>query len=130
VWEEYHGSAGGTPFIPVDEAFAFPEGAEDCFSENFSPANYEETVNTRGLAVYAKQERMKFDIGVELAAQSNPTIICNRPAVTIRLTESGTVPAGASAYADQQAEFAKQVADAEKAGIAEGHPDHPKTPKK
>ena len=48
-----------------------------------------ETVNTVGKAVYAKQRVMDFDVGVELHTQSNPFIICTRPATLIKLTQTG-----------------------------------------
>ena len=46
-WEEYRGSVGGQLFVPADEAFLFPEGA-DIFQTWFAPADFMETVNTVG----------------------------------------------------------------------------------
>ena len=88
-FKEYIGNTtdiNGTvfPFIPADEAIFFPMGTTNTFEVVFAPANYVETVNTRGLPVYAKQERMKFDKGIEIETQSNPLPICKRPEVLVR----------------------------------------------
>lgn len=85
-WERYTGSVGNTDFIPDGEAFLVPEGLRKLFITRFAPADYVETVNTMGLPYYAKQERMKFDKGIELEAQSNPATICTRPDLIIKLT--------------------------------------------
>jgi len=96
TFEEYRGnvpiSGSSTPFVPDNTATFFPEGARDVFVENYGPANFAETVNTKGLPTYAKQERMKFDLGIEIFGQSNPLIICNRPSVCVQSTMSGTAP--------------------------------------
>lgn len=97
VWDEYSGSvlspgggagaAEGMPFIPAGTAFAFPTGVSDLFITRFAPADYVETVNTLGLPYYAKQERMRFDKGVDGETQSNPLSICTRPEAIIKLTK-------------------------------------------
>lgn len=93
IWENYRGKVGDVDFFDDNQGRGFPVGAADIFSEHYAPANYVETVNTMGKAVYAKQERLKFDIGIELQAQSNPMIMCNRPGVLVEITETGTNPA-------------------------------------
>lgn len=89
-WEEYRGKLGSTPFIADNEIRLFPLGTRKIFEEIYGPADYMETVNTKGKPVYAKQERMKFDKGVELEAQSNPLIMCCRPSVLVKMTSTGT----------------------------------------
>lgn len=84
TWENYRGKVGTVDFIPTDECVFFPVGAPDLFDEIYAPAGFVETVNTVGKAEYAKQERMKFDIGVELHVQTNPLMMCNRPAVLVK----------------------------------------------
>lgn len=84
TWENYRGRVGTVDFIPTDECIFFPVGAPDLFEEVYAPADFMETVNTVGKPVYAKQERMKFDIGVELHTQTNPLMMCNRPSVLVK----------------------------------------------
>lgn len=89
-WREYRGKIGSIDFFPTDECRFVPVGVTDLFMQYAAPANFIETVNTTGLEVYAKQQPMDFDIGVELHTQSNPLIICTRPGVLIK----GTIAAG------------------------------------
>ena len=46
-----------------------------------------ETVNTIGLPLYAKQELMRMNKGVELEAQSNPLNLCTKPRAVIKLVK-------------------------------------------
>ena len=85
-WERYRGT--GSVVIPTGEARVFPTGVDELFITRFGPANYEETVNTMGLPYYAKAERMKFDKGMELEAQSNPLNLCTRPASIVKIMTS------------------------------------------
>lgn len=83
TFEEYRGSIAGTPFIDPDKAHFFPVGVPDLFQEINAPANFNETVNTLGKPVYAKQAVMEFDVGVKLHTQSNPLMVCTRPAALV-----------------------------------------------
>ena len=85
-WEEYRGNVSGQPFVADGTALLVPEGVRDLFVTNFAPANYMETANTLGLPYYAKQERMQFDKGVVLEAQSNPISLCTRPSSVVVLS--------------------------------------------
>jgi hypothetical protein len=78
-FENYRGNVGGTAWIDTDRAYAFPVGVRGLFAHYSAPADFIETVNTRGLTMYAKQERMPFDKGIQLHTQSNPLILCTRP---------------------------------------------------
>lgn len=84
TWEEFRGQVGNVKFIDDDECRFVPEGVTGLFSETYAPAEFIETVNTTGKPYYAKQERMKFDVGVELHAQTNPLVYCTRPAVLVK----------------------------------------------
>lgn len=75
---------GGSLFIGADEARIVPMGVPELFITRFAPADYMETVNTKGLPRYAKQFPMKNDKGVELECQSNHISLCTRPAVLRR----------------------------------------------
>lgn len=97
VFEEHRGSAtalnedGSTitrKFLAADDGIAFPRGTANAFSTYFAPADFMETVNTLGQEVYAKQERMKYNKGVEIYTESNPLPICKRPAVLVRIHSS------------------------------------------
>jgi hypothetical protein len=91
TFEEYRGKAtdaSGTVrrFIAAGEAHAFPLGTVDTFGTYFAPADFNETVNTLGQPLYAKQEPRKFDRGTDLHTQSNPLPMCHRPSVLVKLT--------------------------------------------
>jgi len=83
TWENYRGAIGGTKFVDDDKAHFFPLGAGDTLIRALSPGDMVETVGTRGKPIYVKQERMKFDKGIELYGQSNPLHIPTRPAALI-----------------------------------------------
>lgn len=91
TFEEYRGQAtapDGTvrKFIADGEAHCFPIGTANTFVTYFAPADFNETVNTLGKPLYAKQTPRKFDRGVEIHTQSNPLPLCLRPGVLVKLT--------------------------------------------
>ncbi len=91
TFEEYRGQAtdadgNARRFIAAGEAHAFPMGTVDTFGTYFAPADFNETVNTLGQPLYAKQEPRKFDRGTDLHTQSNPLPMCHRPGVLVKLT--------------------------------------------
>jgi len=91
TFEEYRGQAtdvnGVTSrFIAAGEAHVFPFGTVDAFSTYFAPADFNETANTLGQVLYAKQEPRKFERGTDLHTQSNPLPMCHRPGVLVKLT--------------------------------------------
>jgi len=91
TFEEYRGQAtdpdGNTRrFIASGEGHCFPTGTVESFVTYFAPADFNETVNTLGLPLYAKQCPRKFDRGTELHTQSNPLPLCLRPGVLVKLT--------------------------------------------
>lgn len=93
TFEEYRGQAtdaNGTSrrFIAAGEAHCFPLGTVDTFGTYFAPADFNETANTLGQPLYAKQEPRKFDRGTDLHTQSNPLPMCHRPGVLVKLTMS------------------------------------------
>jgi hypothetical protein len=91
VFEEYRGQASNIAganlrFIAAGEAHAFPLGTIDTFGTYVAPADFNETVNTLGQPLYAKQEPRKFERGTDLHTQSNPLPMCHRPGVLVKLT--------------------------------------------
>ena len=93
TFEEYRGQAtdiAGTvrKFIADDEAHFFPVGTASTFRTFFAPADFNETANTLGLPLYAKQAPRKFERGTDLHTQSNPLPICLRPEVLVKGTKA------------------------------------------
>ncbi len=86
TWERYRGTA--SVLVGADDAYAVPEGVPGLFITRFGPADYNETVNTLGLPLYAKAEPMDFGKGINIEAQSNPLNLCTRPAAVIKLTKT------------------------------------------
>lgn len=89
TFEEYQGTADDIDgnarlFIPDGDCRFFPLGTQTTFRTYFAPANFNETVNTVGRELYAKQERRKFDMGRDLHVQSNPLPIVLRPELLVR----------------------------------------------
>jgi hypothetical protein len=86
VWHRYRGR--GACAIPANTARFFPVGVPDLFITRYGPADYIETVNTKGLPRYAKAEPMKMGRGIELEAQANPLHLCTRPKVLLKATKT------------------------------------------
>jgi hypothetical protein len=90
TFEEYRGQATDPDgnvrrFIAANQGHAFPMGTLETFVTYFAPADFNETVNTLGKPLYAKQEPRRFDRGTDLHTQSNPLPMCLRPAVLVKL---------------------------------------------
>jgi hypothetical protein len=79
VWENYRGSVSGHQFQDPDQCIIFPVGSPGLFQTYYAPADFIETVNTIGLPMYAKQEPLPFNKGIQLHTQSNPLPLCTRP---------------------------------------------------
>ncbi|GHU19497.1 minor capsid protein E [Alphaproteobacteria bacterium] len=90
TFEEYRGQATDMNgnvrrFIAANEGHCFPTGTAETFVTYFAPADFNETVNTLGLPMYAKQCPRKFDRGTDLHTQSNPLPMCLRPGVLVKV---------------------------------------------
>lgn len=93
IFEEYRGKAAqpnGTVqrFSAEKEGHVFPVGTYQTFRTYFAPADFNKTVNTIGMPLYAKQSTCEFERGVKLHTQSNPLPLCLRPAVLVKVTAS------------------------------------------
>ncbi len=91
TFEEYRGQATSPDgavrkFIIEGEGHCFPMGTSSSFVTYFAPADFNETVNTLGVPIYAKQCPRKFDRGTELHTQSNPLPLCLRPSILVKVT--------------------------------------------
>ena len=95
TFEEYEGTvdtfAGvAKKFLASKDGVAFPIGTQQTFRTNYAPADFLETVNTRGKEFYAKQEPRKFNRGIDIHMQSNPMNMVMRPALCVRVYTSTT----------------------------------------
>jgi hypothetical protein len=79
IWENYRGQVGDTAFVDTNKCHFAPTGAPGLFRTYNGPADYNETVNTLGRRLYAKQYPMQNDKGVNLDVQMNQLNICTRP---------------------------------------------------
>lgn len=89
---EYNGSVPDptgslVKMIADDEAYFVPMGTS-LFPTYFAPGDFMETVNTAGLALYAKQEPMAFNRGLKIHTQSNPLPLCLKPACVVKGTKT------------------------------------------
>jgi hypothetical protein len=81
---------GSAAFIPANTAWLVPVTVPSIFITRFAPADYEETVNTMGLPLYAKNVPDPSGLNKyrRLNTQSNPICLCLRPRAVIKLTKS------------------------------------------
>lgn len=84
IWENYRGSVGSTTFINTDKCHLFPIGAPRFFRTAFAPADYNETVNTRGQRRYMKRYEMPNGKGYHLDTQMNAFNYCTRPKALVQ----------------------------------------------
>lgn len=87
-FEEYNATVSDQEFFPANIAQVFPIAKGGVYKMYNAPANYNETVNTIGLPVYAKAEERKMGKGWDLEAQSNPLAICTYPEALVELKMS------------------------------------------
>ena len=91
TWERYKTGAKattdlGSPYIAANEARVVIEGVPDLFITRFAPADYNETVNTKGLPLYSRAIEKRDGKGYELQVQMNAISICTKPQVLRKLT--------------------------------------------
>lgn len=90
VFQVYSGGTNSADFIEDGFAYAYPTGVSRMFHCAYAPADYMETVNTMGVPYYAKQERMKFDRGIEIETQSNPLVFNKLPEAVKKITAAAS----------------------------------------
>jgi hypothetical protein len=76
----------GVTAVEADAAYLVPEGVPGLLITRFAPADYVDTVNTVGQAIYTRAEPLPFNRGVMIEAQVNPVSIVTRPRAIIKLT--------------------------------------------
>jgi hypothetical protein len=93
-WIRYHtkpkakAARGNTPMIGDTKVRFVASGVPELFITRFSPADYEETVNTIGLPRYAKQFARPDGKGRHLQVQMNAMCLCTMPEALQRGTTS------------------------------------------
>lgn len=87
IWEEYEEEVGDKRFIPQGEARVYPEDKPGLFATWFAPADYNETVGTKGLPYYSKSEPRRMGKGIDIESQSNPINVCTNPLAVRRLVK-------------------------------------------
>ena len=84
IWHRYRSgkqatASVGSPFIADNEARFVVKGVPDLFITRFAPADYNDTVNTKGLPRYAQQTLKTNNKGIDLDMQMNAISLCTRP---------------------------------------------------
>lgn len=85
-WEEYVGEFNGAPAIAANKALIVPAGVPNLLLGRYAPANYTDTVNTRGLPLYAMGVPKPNKTGWDIEMQSNPIHINTNPTAVIEAT--------------------------------------------
>lgn len=88
VWENYRGSVGDVDFVAAGDCHFIPLGVPGLFNQAFAPAPFIESVNTPGKPFYAKQERQKFDMGIDIHTNSSTITYCTRPDALVKGTNT------------------------------------------
>lgn len=84
VWENYGEIDDEGVGVETAKCHLFPMGVPNLFRTYYAPADYIETVNTRGKRLYSKQWRMQNDKGINGEMQSNALQLCTRPKVLLK----------------------------------------------
>lgn len=84
VFENYGSVEEGGVGVDTAKCHLFPMGVANLFRTYYAPADYIETVNTRGRRLYSKQWRMQNDKGINGEMQSNALQLCTRPKVLMK----------------------------------------------
>lgn len=91
VFEEYNASwtdkdGNSRVAIAANKGICYPEGTGNTFETVVAPGNFIETVNTMGVAYYARQQEKPLGQGMDLWAEANVLPICKRPEVLVEVT--------------------------------------------
>lgn len=114
TWVNYRGQVGDVTFIADDVCRFVPIGVPGLFLEVLAPADFMDTVNTRGKEFYASREFLPHNKGVELHTQSNILYIPTRPGALIKGTATN-IPAIVPAMTGEQA-IVSQIAHSARPG--------------
>lgn len=84
TWVKYRGAANGQQMIGVNDCYIVPRGVPGLLIGRFGPANYNETVNTTGLPMYARGIPKRNNTGWDIEMQSNPIHMLTRPRAVVK----------------------------------------------
>ena len=84
VFENYSPVETGGVGVKAIKCHLFPMGVANLFRTYYAPADYVETVNTRGRRLYSMQWRMQNGKGINGEMQSNALQLCTRPKVLMK----------------------------------------------
>lgn len=82
---EYYGTVGGVQFVADNEGYAFATGVNGLFETVYAPGDFMDTVNTPGRPRYAAVERVDYNRGIKMLAESNPFSFCRKPKSLIKV---------------------------------------------
>lgn len=85
LWIEASEVVGGRKLVDDDKGHLYPTGP-GIWKMYHAPADWIETVNTRGLQFYARMDPKDRGRGYDLEVQSNPLTICMFPEALVELT--------------------------------------------
>ena len=93
VFEEYNAtvtlsSGANETLVPAGEGIAFPLGTLDTFVTYGAPANLIETVNTIGLAMYARQLARPDGSAIEVKTEASILPVNKRPRLAVKIHSS------------------------------------------
>jgi hypothetical protein len=86
MFTNYRGKIGDVAFVDPTKAYVFPVGVPDMFVGAIAPADMIGATNTMGQLLYASQEPLDHNKGVELHTQSNVLYINTYPRGVIEVT--------------------------------------------
>lgn len=86
TWRKYRGRVGATPMIATTDAYIVPTGVPSLLIGRFAPAPYNETVNSKGMPMYAKAIEKRNGTGYDIEMQTNPFHACTRPRAIVKAT--------------------------------------------
>lgn len=90
LYINYRGKIGTQAFVPTEKAYITPIGVPDMYLNVAAPADMMGATNTRGQNIYAAQELLDFNKGVELHTQSNVLMVNTYPKAVVEVTGSST----------------------------------------
>ena len=95
MWINYRGAVTGSDgntktYVATDRAYLVPQGSQSVFVGKYGPSDFIERVNQipdpNGLPIEVRSE-IKDGKRVEIEAQSNPLMLCAKPAAVVMLKE-------------------------------------------
>lgn len=84
TFHRYNRTVAGNTLVGANNCEVFPVGP-GLLKQIYAPADYNEAVNTDGMAFYSKMEEKPMGKGYDLEVQSNCVTICTCPSALIRI---------------------------------------------